>query len=163
MSGTLPEPIGMGQSFAPLAPSPYHIWDRDARTWVARVDLAIAARCDDVDVERARRHAAPIDYATARFDADAEARENITGVLLRLLRGDGLPADWIGWRDADNAMHWVADDAATVQVELAALSRAIEDRKQALLIAAWTHKAALAALGTVEAVLAYDLSSGWPA
>ena len=60
-------------------------------------------------------------------------------------------------------MHWAADDAATVLTSLTALSRAIENREQALLIAAWQHKAAIAALTSVEALLAYDVTAGWPA
>lgn len=122
-----------------------------------------ASACADIDAERARRALAPIEYAGSPFDADSLARERISGLILRLLRGDGLPASWIGWRGADNVMHWAALDADAVRVQISGLSSAIEDREQALLIAAWQHKAAVLALESAEAVQGYDISAGWPA
>ncbi|AVR89004.1 hypothetical protein [Thauera aromatica] len=147
----------------PPRPSQFHIWDWPTKSWLPDLDRARTSRQAEVGAELARRDLAPIAYAGAAFDADTQARENISGTLGRLLRGDGLPGGWIGWRDRANAMHWATDDAATVQAHLAALSRAIEDRKQALLVAAWQHKAAIAALTDISAVLAHDLAAGWPA
>ena len=83
-------------------------------------------------------------------------------MIARLQRGDGLPAGWMGWRDASNQQHWSQDDAATVLANLTALSRAIEDREQALLVASWTHKANIAALDDIDAILAYDVTANWP-
>lgn len=115
-----------------------------------------------VDAERAVRAVSPITYSDAPFDTDTTARERISGLILRLLRGDGLPAGWMVWRDADNAMHWSSLPAADVLAQLSGLSRAIEDREQALLIAAWQHKAALQVLPDADSVAAYDITSGWP-
>lgn len=122
-----------------------------------------ATACTAIDAERARRAVSPIAYAGSPFDADSLARERISGLILRLLRGDGLPANWIGWRGADNAMHWAALDADAVRVQISGLSSAIEDREQALLIAAWQHKSAVMALDSVEAVQGYEIGAGWPA
>lgn len=97
----------------------------------------------------------PITYLESSFDADISAREHISGVLARLMRGDGLPGGWIGWRDADNQMHWASDDAETVRTHLRALASAIEDREQALLISAWRHKAVIAGLDNYDDVAAY--------
>lgn len=146
----------------PPQPSPHHHWDWPTKTWLPDLDRAREARQTEVGTEFIRRDHAPIAYAEALFDADTQARENISGTLNRLLRGDGLPAGWIGWRDHANAMHWPDDDAATVQAHLAGLSRAIEDRKQALLAAAWQHKAAIGVLSDIDGVLGYDLTVGWP-
>ena len=96
------------------------------------------------------------------FDADKVSRERISGMIARLQRGDGLPAGWMGWRDTANEMQWVTDDAATVLANLTALSRAIEDREQTLLIASWTHKANIEALTDIDAILAYDVTKNWP-
>lgn len=118
-----------------------------------------------IDQERTRRHDLPIMYNDALFDADKDSRENITGTLSRLVRGDGLPAMWVGWRANDNSMHWSADDAADVLEQLRALSTAIEDRKQALFITAWVKKQQTAALAAAEdraGLLAYDVTAGWP-
>lgn len=103
-----------------------------------------------------------IQYGGTPFDADPISRSRISGLLSRIQRGDGLTAGWMGWRDAINNMHWATDDAATVATHLAALSSAIENREQALLIAAWTHKHNISQLTTVESILAYDVNSGWP-
>lgn len=105
----------------------------------------------------------PIIVFGIAFDADRVSRERISGTIARLQRGDGLPAGWLGWRDAANEMHWVDDDAPTVLANLVSLSRAIEDREQALLIVAWQHKAAIASLTDIDAILSYDVTAGWPA
>lgn len=118
-----------------------------------------------IDQDRARRHELPILFGGVPFDSDKEARENISGTLLRLLRGDGLPADWVGWRDNHNEMHWAASSPGEVLEHLRGLSSAIEDRKQALLIAAWMKKAATQALvdiGDRAGLEAFDVDAGWP-
>lgn len=74
-----------------------------------------------------------------------------------------MPAGWVGWRDAENACRWADDDAETVLANLTTLSRAIEDREQALLVASWAHKAAINAFEDIDAILSYDVTAGWPA
>lgn len=143
----------------PNRPAPHHEWDWGAKSWLPNLDAAKAAKKAEIEAELSRRLYLP----SNGFDADKISRERISGTIARLQRGDGLPAGWLGWRDASNDMHWVADDAATVLANLTALSRAIENREQALLIAAWQHKAAIAALTSVEALLTYDVPAGWPA
>ena len=96
------------------------------------------------------------------FDADRISRDRISGMIARLQRGDGLPAGWMGWRDAANAYRWTDDDAAAVLASLTALSRAIEDREQALLVASWQHKANIEALEDIDAILSYDVTANWP-
>ena len=44
---------------------------------------------------------------------------------------------------------------------LTALSRAIEDREQALLVASWNHKANIAALEDIDAILSCDVTTSW--
>ena len=115
-----------------------------------------------IDQERNHHHNMPITVGGIEFDADQDARENIVGTLSRLLRGDGLPPMWVGWRAADNSMHWGADTPETVLTSLRALASAIEDRKQAILIAAWIKKAEVATLNRT-ALAEYDIHAGWPA
>lgn len=59
-------------------------------------------------------------------------------------------------------MHWITDDASTVLTNLTALSRAIEGREQALLVAAWQHKANIAALTDIDTIIGYDVTANWP-
>lgn len=142
---------------APPKPE-HHEWDWATKSWLPNLDAAKAAKKNEVEAELARRLYLPCND----FDADKVSRERISGMIARLQRGDGLPAGWMGWRDASNQQQWATDDAATVLANLASLSRAIEDREQALLIAAWQHKAAIAALSDIDAITGYDVTAGWP-
>lgn len=145
----------------PARPSDSHDWDWQTKAWEPNPVDAREKKRTAVAQEFARRTLWPVQYDGASFDADEVARGRIIGTLARLMRGDGLPAGWIGWRDYDNAMHWGADTPEQVQTQLAGLAGAIEDREQALLVAAWQHKAALDALTDIDDILAYDVTQGW--
>jgi len=132
------------------------------RQFLSRTEFMSGALADRVPAELAWRITSPVAVAGTAFDADATARERISGMIARLQRGDGLPVGWLGWRDAENVMHWADDSAEAVLAHLTALARAIEDREQALLVASWRHKAAIAALPDVDAILAYDVTADWP-
>ena len=142
----------------PERPSPHHEWDWPTKSWLPNLDAARESKLRQVAAELNARLYLPCNG----FDADAVSRERISGTIARLQRGDGLPAGWIGWRDASNQQRWAEDDAATVLASLVALSCAIEDREQALLIASWQHKANLNALEDFNEILSYDTTAGWP-
>lgn len=142
---------------APPQPSPHHEWDWATKTWLPNLDAAREAKLQQVAAELNARLYLPYNG----FDADKVSRERISGMIARIQRGDGLPAGWMGWRDAANEMRWADDDPATVLANLTALSRAIEGREQALLVASWQHKANIAALTDIDTVLAYDTTAGW--
>ena len=142
----------------PANPSPHHDWDWTTKSWLPNLDAARESKLQQVTTELNRRLYLPCNG----FDADKVSRDRISGMIARLQRGDGLPVGWVGWRDADNQQQWAADDAAIVLANLTALSRAIEDREQALMVASWTHKANIAALEDIDAILGYDVTVGWP-
>ena len=141
-----------------VKPSPYHEWDWTTKSWLPNLDAARKDRLQEVATELNKRLYLPCNG----FDADNVSRGRISGTIARLQRGDGLPAGWIGWRDASNQQQWATDDAATVLANLTTLCRAIEDREQALLIATWQHKANIAALTDIDAIIGYDATTGWP-
>ena len=143
---------------APTKP-PHHEWDWTTKSWFPNLDAARNAKLQSVTTELNARLYLPCNG----FDADKVSRERISGTIARLQRGDGLPAGWVGWRDASNQQQWVTDSAETVLANLTALSCAIEDREQALLITAWSHKANIAALVNIEAVMNYNVDEGWEA
>ena len=150
----------------PPAPGKWWEWDFLNLEWrlpLGALDAARAAQAAAVDRLRDEHYDRPLSYGGTLFDADAFARENIAGVLARLARGDGLTAGWAGWRTFNNSMEWADASAEEVLSLLRGLSCAIEDRKQGLLLAAWGHKDALAGLESVEAVMSYDITVGWPA
>lgn len=138
-------------------PSEHHEWDWTTKSWLPNLDAARESKLQQVAAELSTRLYLPCNG----FDADKVSRERIGGMIARLQRGDGLPAGWIGWRDAANEMHWAEDDAATVLTNLAALARAIEDREQALLATSWQHKASIASLTSIEDILNYNVEGGW--
>jgi hypothetical protein len=142
----------------PANPSPHHEWDWPTKSWLPNLDAARSSKLQQVAAELSTRLYLPCNG----FDADPVSRERISGTIARLQRGDGLPAGWLGWRDASNQQWWAEDDAATVLANLTALSCAIEDREQALLITSWQHKANLNALEDFNAILSYDTTAGWP-
>ena len=139
-------------------PTGWHEWDSTSESWLPNLDAAREAQRQQVAAELNARLYLPCNG----FDADPVSRERISGMIARLQRGDGLPTSWLGWRDAANEMHWATDDAATVLAGLTELSRVIEDREQALLVASWAHKTAIAALEDIDAIIAYDVTQGWP-
>ena len=140
----------------PQRPSPHHDWDWPSKTWQPNVAHAIAARKAEVEAERERRNRLPIDHAGARFDADETAQRNISAWQTQMGAGAVLPAGFM-WRDYDNIDH--PADAAFIN----GLGAAITLRGTLLYQASWQHKAALDALSSVEAILIYDLTAGWPA
>ena len=142
----------------PAKPSPHHEWDWPTKSWIPNLNLAREAKLQQVAAELNTRLYLPCNG----FDADKVSRERITGMITRLQRGDGLPAGWVGWRDASNQQHWANENAEYVLAQLTTLSRAIEDREQALLVASWAHKAAIAALEDIEDILVYDVTANWP-
>ena len=144
--------------YRPQKPGQFFSWAPVLNEWLPNLDAARDARLQEVSAELNKRLYLPCNG----FDADNVSRERISGTIARLQRGDGLPAGWMGWRDAANEMHWATDDAATVLANLIVLSRAIEDREQALLVASWAHKSAIMGLQTIEEILSYDVTANWP-
>lgn len=141
------------------------VWHADLWRWVALPTVAARLRQRDAEVSAlvVSKSAEPIALDGMTFDADETARGRMLGTLLQLLLGLGLPAGWEGWRDHDNIMRWASVADMVVRDGLAALTRAIAEREQGLLLAAWAIKATLATLPTVEAIDAFDISQGWPA
>ena len=140
----------------------YADWNPVSEKWSPRLSDAITDRSRLVSQRLSELSQEPVESHAGKFDADKVSRERISGMIARLQRGDGLPNGWIGWRDANNQQQWAEESAATVLANLVALSRAIEDREQALLVASWAHKAAIAALEDIDAILGYDVTTGWP-
>ena len=138
-------------------PTGWHEWEATSESWLPNLDAARASKLQQVAAELNARLYLPCNG----FDADKVSRERISGMIARLQRGDGLPAGWLGWRDAANEMRWADDDPATVLANLTALARAIEEREQALLVASWAHKANIAALEDIDAILSYDVTTSW--
>ena len=144
----------------PPRPSEHHAFDYAIKQWIdpRTLDDFKAAALQAGATELARRLYLPITVGGSPFDADQVSRDRITHMRKRLQEGRGLPPEWMGWRNASNAMHWADATDAEVLAHLTALSEAIENREQALLVTGWTLKAQIEAAATVDQVQAI----AWP-
>jgi len=144
----------------PPRPSEHHAFDYALKQWIdpRTLDDFKAAALQAGAAELARRLYLPITVGGSPFDADQVSRDRITHMRKRLQEGRGLPPEWMGWRDASNAMHWADATDAEVLAHLTALSEAIENREQSLLVTGWTLKAQIEAAATVDQVQAI----AWP-
>lgn len=93
-----------------------------------------------------------ITVAGARIKTDRESQALLTGAWCACQLNPALLIDWKG-EDG-----WVQIDAVTVS----ALAAAVSAHVQGCFTAEKTHAEAIAALETVEAVAAYDITDGWP-
>lgn len=147
-------------------PSQSHDWDWVSKTWLPNLAHAKEMFKARIDGERVRRNTLPIAYDGKNLDADATAQKNLAdklaGVKERIRLGVGMPMDKMVWKDADNIVHWWNDLQAYCDW-LAGYVIALEDRGTALYISMWQHKLNIDALTTIEEILAYDTTTGWPA
>ena len=149
----------------PPPPSPAHSWDWGAYEWgVTAEDIQDikVRRASEINAAREGKQYLPVLYDGVLFDADPQSRTAMIGLDARIRRGDGLAAPWVGWRTYDNSFVWADAPPEQVLLHLINLQRLLEDRWQALLNRSWVLKDALAQLGSVDDVLAFDAQAGWP-
>lgn len=165
MSAITSDPTGVRPTGNVFAPSPFHQWDFESRSWLPDIDSARSARRSAVDAERDRRLNFSINYDGKHLDADARARENLKSKLEELKSRDalGLPMSpaLMVWRDADNTTHqW--ETQAAYRAWLEGFAIAMSERGTMIYGAAWVHKSNIDALESIDAIIAYDITSGWP-
>lgn len=149
----------------PSKPSPHHEWDWPTKSWLPNLPAAISARKAEIDVERDRRISLPLLYDGKNLDADARARENLKSKLEEIKSREALnqpmPQQVMVWRDADNVTHsWPTQEAYKAWLEGFAVS--MSERGTMIYAACWAHKGNIGALTSVEDVLNYSATIGWP-
>lgn len=135
----------------PQKPSNYHVFDYVVEDWISTVDgldLAKSDKKQTVNDLRDELSKSPILYQGSRYDADQQAIQNISSVLL--LGGDST----IVWRDYDNINHELSI------VDLQGLANAIKDRNSVLYTTSWAIKEEIDSLTTIEAVDSYVIDFG---
>lgn len=96
-------------------------------------------------------------YDDKHWDCNKDGRDNISGLnLISVLNGGNLPPG-ITFRDHDN-VNWPATAAY-----MGGMAGALLTFTNSGYVVSWNHKAAIDALTTIEEVLAYDITTGWPA
>lgn len=150
----------------PQAPSPHHEWDWSTKSWLPNLDAAKAARKSEIEAERNRRINEPLTYDGKVLDADQAARDNLKAKLEevreRIRLNTPMAPELLVWRDNANQTHsWPTIEA--YHDWLAGYAVAMSERGTQCYACAWYHKDAIGRLSTVEAVMDYNITQGWPA
>lgn len=111
-----------------------------------------------INAERNRREQGGFVYAGKTIDSDPVScqRISVAGATAQLAIANSVPDYLVPWTCSDNST--LSLDA----VGVLGLVQALGVHGLHVHAAAKAHKYAVDALGTVEAVLAYDYSIGWP-
>lgn len=138
-------------------PSLVHVFNRATNTWEISQNFLPKVKRDklmEINKYRGKLLAEPITYQNSPFDCDETAQRNIQAWTTNINAGTNPPAGFV-WRDYNNVDH--AADASFVL----GLNAAVVARGTQLYQTSWTKKAEIDALTTVEAVNAYDITTGW--
>jgi hypothetical protein len=146
----------------PEKPSGDHEWNETTKQWdfdKTKIKLRLYRH---VDRERIKRDNLDIIYDGKNLQADDEARANIHGKIAEIVAAESISTTIspLIWRCSDNIIHtWT--DMLIYKAWLQGLVMAIAARSTSLYQASWTHKAAIAALDTVQEIKDYDINTGW--
>lgn len=149
----------------PAKPSQFHDFDFVTKTWLPRLPQAKAQKLAQLLKEYRRRKELPLDYDSKVLDAGEDAREQLTfkafefAERVRLNQPAGAAARI--WENADGTFHAFATDTG-FRNWLGGFVIALSERTAQLRIAARQHAQNIRALTTVEGVLGYDITTGWP-
>lgn len=149
----------------PPPPTTFSVWDEVANAWVP--DLAAAKqRYSFLAVEEYRRRKElPLSYDNKTVDTDADAREQLMfkafefAERARLNQPAGAAARV--WENADNTF-FRFDTDIQFRNWLGGFVIALSDRTAQQRLALRQHVQNIKALTTVEDILAYDITVGWP-
>lgn len=149
----------------PTKPTKFHEWNAELESWVPNCELAKAAKKSEIKKELSKRSVNPISVGNILLDASAASQKNLADKLQevneRIRLGLNMDQSMLVWRDATNAVRcW--GDLESYRDWLSVFAIALAERGTRLHQAAWTHKDMIDSLGTVEEIMNYDASIGWP-
>ena len=146
-------------------PSPNYRIDQINKVWVPDYDRVQSQISRQLDQERNRRNQYDIEVNGVMFDGNNTAQTNLKSkieeVRNRIELGIAMPAELLVWRDANNQTHNWADIQSYYQF-LQSYAIALADRGTRLYMKMWQHKAVIAALTDVDAIVGYDVTANWP-
>jgi hypothetical protein len=137
-------------------------WDVLSKEWIFNEPNAKQKLTRKVEREREHKDKSDIIYDGKNLQADDEARANIHGKIAEIVAAEAISTTIspLIWRCSDNIIHtW--EDMLVYKAWLQGLVMAIAARSTSLYQASWTHKAAIAALDTVQEIKDYDINTGW--
>ena len=126
--------------------------------WLAAKDAPTLEQIKAAKVEAVKARLASETAAFAWngniYQTDTTAKERFIAEEKAISRGDRPNPS--AWRTLDNKL------VPLTNSDVLALISAIYQRHRQAIFASFTHKDAIAALTTIAAVEAYDISTGWP-
>lgn len=147
----------------PSSPSAYHQWSPAQKAWIDhRTDdqLRNALRAE-VDAERDRRLAAPLDYDGSSLDADADSLALMERKLLSIDRyvaaGEEMLPQELVWQTADNQLRSFKSSADYKQW-LSGLVVAIYRRDAQTRAWSFDRKSAIEAASSTEDLKSFDIN-----
>lgn len=135
-------------------PTRFHVWDWSEQVWKPDVAGAIAELKREVDTLYAEKSQRPVVYEGHAFDAGDASRAAILSWAVCVSGGGQLPPGFV-WRDAQNFNH--PADAQFVT----GLSNLLALHTTAARTVAWSHKLAISQLTNLQALLDYQIGTGW--
>lgn len=149
----------------PARVSEFHEWDAVTRSWTPVLAKARQETAFRAAAEYRRRKELPILYDGKTLDTDDEAREQLMfkafefAERVRLNQPAGAAARV--WENADNTF-FVFDTDIQFRNWLGGFVITLSNRTAQQRLALRTHVQNIKALTTVEDILAYDITVGWP-
>lgn len=149
----------------PPRPSEFYTWDWTTKAWDPDLASAKREKIRLVLAEYYVRKELPIVYDSKTLDTNDEAREQLMFKAFEFAERARLnqPAGAASriWENADGTFHMFATDAG-FRNWLGGFVITLSDHVAQLRIAVRNHVQNIRALTTVEAVIAYDITVGWP-
>lgn len=150
---------------SPPRPSEYYDFDFSTHSWVVSAERLEQAKSNKLGLLAAefqsRRHV-PILFNANPYVPSDEMVRDLRSVIEALEYFTVLPAGWEGVRSANGGRTTVHAAWNDERDYLVGMLAAMEQQRAECLSAFYEHQDGVAAAATVEAVLAYDVTTGWP-
>lgn len=152
---------------SPARPGVYYDFDFDTHTWVVSAERLTQAKNDKNAAlmnEYSSRVNAPYADSGRVWNNPQELISRARALLQVLEYTSSFPLGgyWNGFCDDNGSSVGLAATWNLERDYAKAIIYNLETRALKCLAARYTHQAALAGLTTVETILAYDISTGWP-
>ena len=149
----------------PARPSEFHEWNYTTKAWEvssAQIAAARAKKLFDLDLAYASSRNVPFSFGGSSLSCSDLAIDGIRCVVSQIENVGLIPDEWNGWRTVDGSRLTPLNALDSELARAKSILVSAESRRAALLSIFWNHADAIAALTTVSAIMAYDVTTGWP-
>ena len=149
----------------PARPSEFHEWNYTTKAWEvssAQIAAARAKKLFDLDLAYASSRNVPFSFGGSSLSCSDLAIDGIRCVVSQIENIGLMPDEWNGWRTVDGSRLTPLNALDSELARAKSILVSAESRRAALLSIFWNHADAIAALTTVSAIMAYDVTTGWP-